>query len=151
MQRAKKALWPGAYDEDVIGLCAGIGAKAGGDARLTIHLLWAAAKKAESDGKKKIGVEHVQAIKERSYAHVKMPLTRKIDSLDELDKTIISIIADAKNGIESGGIYEQLNSSSAEQRTIRNRLERLEKTGLLTWEQSNVEGRTKIWKIKIVE
>ncbi|MFH1306306.1 MAG: AAA family ATPase [Candidatus Micrarchaeota archaeon] len=147
-ERAKMAFWQNTYDNDVIGLCAGIGAKAGGDARLTIHLLWAAGKTAEREGAKKICVKHVKEVKERSVAHATTPAERKIGDLDEMDKKIIEIIS-KEEGVESGKLYLKLKAKEGEQRTVRNRLEKLKKARLVECtEISKGLGRSKIWKIK---
>ncbi|MCX8163010.1 MAG: AAA family ATPase [Candidatus Micrarchaeota archaeon] len=151
-ERAKLALWSGAYNEDIIGLCAAIASKAGGDARFAIHLLWASAKKAEEENSSKITIEHVYKIRDRSMKYAKVPLARKIEYLDEIDKTILGIIVEAQEeGISSGKIYEKLNASDSEQRTIRNRLERLEKEGLIYSIDSTTAagGKTRIWKVKL--
>lgn len=146
--RAREALFTGTYDEDVIGLCAAIGAKSGGDARLAIHLLWAAAKKAEVDGAKKISVEHVRQIKERSISHTSTPAERKIDSLEEQDKNLIEIIAKSDGGIDSGEIYQKLSIEHNQQRNVRNRLDRLQKSGLIEFEERHKGmGKTRFWKI----
>ncbi|MFH0927828.1 MAG: AAA family ATPase [Candidatus Micrarchaeota archaeon] len=148
-QRARAALWTGSYDEDVIGLCAGVGAKSGGDARLAIHLLWAAAKKAEVEGAKKITVEHVKAIKERSMSHASTLAERKMEELDEADAQLVEIISSCADGIDSGGVYEKFGAEEGQQRTVRNRLEKLEKAGLLCCEdaQKGPGGRTRIWRL----
>ena len=52
--RAKTALLPQACGEEIIGLCAAFGAKAGGDARVALETLWQAARNAEKRGSKKI-------------------------------------------------------------------------------------------------
>jgi archaeal cell division control protein 6 len=147
-QRAKKAFWPQSYDEDVIGLCAAIGSKAGGDARLTIHLLWAAAKKAESMDSKKVSVEHVKMVKESSYSVAATPAQRKSENLDELDKRLLKVIREANQDIDSGELYSKLKVTENEQRNIRNRLERLKNAGLIDSKDINKgSGRTRVWKI----
>ncbi|MEM3362307.1 MAG: AAA family ATPase [Candidatus Anstonellaceae archaeon] len=151
-ERAKIALWSGVYNDDIIGLCAAIASKAGGDARFAIHLLWASAKKAEEENSSKITIEHVYKIRDRSMKYAKIPLARKIEYLDEVDKTILGIIAEQEEeGITSGKIYEKLNASQSEQRTIRNRLDRLEKEGLIYSTDFTTAGggKTRVWKIKL--
>lgn len=147
-QRAKKAFWPDSYDEDVIGLCAAIGSKAGGDARLTIHLLWAAAKKAESLGEKRVTVDHVKMVKESSYSAAATPAQRKSQNLDQLDKKILDVIKKHAKGIDSGKVYSGLGANENEQRNIRNRLDRLKDSGLIEFETVNKgSGRTRVWKL----
>jgi len=150
-ERAKLALWPGAYSAEVIGLCAAIAAKENGDARFAIHLLWASAKRAEEQERLKISVDDVYEIKQRSLAYSKIPALRKMNDLDDLDKLIISIIMESQEEIPSGRIYEKINASINEQRTIRNRLERLEKEGLIQSREVVFKsgGKTKLWKIKL--
>ncbi|MFN3910295.1 MAG: Cdc6/Cdc18 family protein, partial [Candidatus Anstonellaceae archaeon] len=149
-ERAKLALWQSAYNDDVIGLCAAIAAKAGGDARFAIHLLWASAKKAEDENRQKILIDDVYSSRDKSLAYAKTPLARKVQNLDEFDKTIISTIVESDEGVSSGKIYQKLNASPSEQRTIRNRLERLEKEGLVISKEItfNSGGKTRIWKVK---
>ena len=150
-ERAKLALWPGAYSNEIIGLCAAIAAKENGDARFAIHLLWASAKRAEEQNRSKITVEDVYETKQRSLAYSKIPALRKIDNLDDLDKLIVSVIMESPEEISSGKIYEKINASINEQRTIRNRLERLEKEGLIQSKEVVFRsgGKTRLWKIKL--
>jgi cell division control protein 6 len=150
-ERAKKAFYPGTYNDDVIGWCASIAAKYGGDARFALYLLWASAKKAEEQEKKKIDIEDVSKVKEESLYYTKVPITRKIEYLDQIDKEIVGLIAKNKDGITTGEIYQKLNCSYNEQRTIRNRLERLVKENLIEYEDLTATqkgGRTRKWKIK---
>jgi len=148
LQRASKALWTVSYDEDVIGLCAAIGSKSGGDARLAIHLLWASAKKAEIEGAKKITVDHVKAIKNRSISHAATPAERKSENLEELDKIIVNIISENPGGIESGKIYELLGTDQNEQRNVRIHLDLLTKSGLIEFDEvTRGTGKTRVWKL----
>ncbi len=70
--RARVAFVPGVLDDEVISMCAGIGAKRGGDARIGISVLLGAGKEAETEGAKKVSVEHVQKAKERIYGDLKI-------------------------------------------------------------------------------
>jgi cell division control protein 6 len=149
-QRAKIALFDDAYDDDVIGLCAGIGAKSQGDARLALHLLWASAKKAQSQSCKKITVEHVQAVRERAVQTENTLAQRKEDVLEDIDKKIIQIVRDNKTPIESGQIYDKLQIPQEKIRGIRNHLEKLNTIGILECEEVRKgQGRTRIWRIAV--
>ncbi len=96
-------------------------------------------------------MDDVYEIKQRSLAYSKIPALRKMNDLDDLDKLIISIIMESQEEIPSGRIYEKINASINEQRTIRNRLERLEKEGLIQSREVVFKsgGKTKLWKIKL--
>jgi len=59
-ERAERALLPGTYDDDILGACAAVGWKRGGDARVSIACLHEAARIAEQEGSEKIRLEHVK-------------------------------------------------------------------------------------------
>ncbi len=61
-ERAKIALADGTYDENVLGLCAAIGWKRGGDARAAISCLYEAAVLAEREDADRITPEHVRRV-----------------------------------------------------------------------------------------
>lgn len=149
LQRSKGAFFADAIDSDVVGLCSAIGAKNGGDARLTIHLLWAAGKMAQSEGAKKITVGHVQKVKQRSEAHARIPAQRKTDGLDEIDKQIIEFIK-SNPACDSGSLYSHLGAKDENlQRNARNHLQKLEAAGLIVGaEASKGAGRSRKWNLK---
>ncbi|MDE1798252.1 MAG: AAA family ATPase [Candidatus Micrarchaeota archaeon] len=148
-ERAGRAFRPGALDAEVVPLCAAVGAKAGGDARVSLHLLWAAGKKAESAGAKKVEVAHVKAAQSGgAVEEAATPAVRKTQGLDEMDARIIALISKAgKNGLESGEIYKDFGAGENEQRNIRNRLLRLEKSGLIAGETAPGGGNVRCWKL----
>lgn len=126
-ERGKMAFYPDTCEGEVVPLCAAVAAKNGGDARIAISLLWAAGKRAEREGAKKIGVPHVQEEKERAVESAGTPAERKKDMLDGYDRKLVELIGKAgRGGIESSEIYSKMRADEAERRTIRNRLVRLE-------------------------
>ncbi len=149
-ERAKRAFQPSALDSEVIPLCAAVGAKAGGDARISIHLLWAAARAADSEGASKVGIAHVKAMQASALEAAAIPASRKINDLDEMDRKLVQLISkSADSGLSSGELYAKLKAGEAEQRTLRNRLARLEKGGLITGEEiDKAGGHTRRWKIR---
>ncbi len=149
-ERAKKAFAPHALDEEVIPLCAAIGAKAGGDARVALHLLWAAGGKAESEGVNTVGISHVRAVQSTALAQAAVPALRKMVDLDEMDQLVIGLISKAGDaGLTSGDLYSKLGANESDQRTLRSRLSRLEKGGLLLFADSDSRfGHTRTWKVK---
>lgn len=148
-ERAKRAFQPNALGDEVIGLCAAIGAKAGGDCRVALQVLLEAGRMAEREGAKQVLVSHVKAVKEQAILASSTPAERKSEPLDEIDKKILECIKKAgEKGIESGMIYSLLKADESEQRTIRNHLMRLERSGLIcSQEVSAGSGRTKRWRI----
>lgn len=142
--RAKIGLFPGAYNEEVIGVCSGFGAKNGGDARIAINLLWLAGRHAEKDARDEITLEDVEAVKESVLGSLKK---EKIESLDELDKSIVELIKEAgEEGIKSGEIYGKVGKN---ERTVRMRLGKLESMGLVEAVFSDGgAGRTRVFKIR---
>lgn len=147
-ERAVNAFFPGVCDEEIIGVCAAVGAKAGGDARVSIQVLWSAGKKAEREGARKISLEHVKEVKGKAVLDSTTPAKRKGEELDDIDTKLVEMISKAKNGIDSGDIYLKMKADEGEQRTIRNRLERMEKAGLIECEKTGDKfGRTRNWKI----
>ncbi|MFH1095364.1 MAG: AAA family ATPase [Candidatus Micrarchaeota archaeon] len=148
--RAARAFAPHSLDDEVIGVCAAVGAKAGGDARLAIHSLWAAGKKAEQEGARRVGVSHVKAAQAYAIEQGATPAVRKSGGLDLLDKKIIEMIMGSA-GMDSGAIYAKLGMDEPnEQRNIRNRLSVLEKGGLIDGEERAKPdgGHTRRWKIR---
>ena len=149
-ERAKIAFAPNALDSEVIPLCAAVGAKAGGDARISLYLLWAAARAADSAGAAKVGLAHVRAMQASALEAAAIPASRKMDDLDEMDAKLVQLISKAgDSGLSSGEMYSKLKADEGEQRTLRNRLARLEKGGLIIGEDvERAGGHTRKWKIK---
>lgn len=138
-ERAKLAFFPHCLDDEVMALCAAVGAKNGGDARIALQLLWAAGKRAERDGRKAVRVEDVQMEKEGAVASAGTPAERKKGMLDEFDRKLVDIISKSgEAGIDSSGIYSKLKADDAMARTIRNHLAKLEGAMLIKSEESGV-------------
>ncbi|MCX8196751.1 MAG: AAA family ATPase [Candidatus Micrarchaeota archaeon] len=140
--RAKIAFDPLALEADVIGLCAAIAFKKGGDARIALSLLHKAGKEAEAEGASKVLTKHVrQAEQKADYSNAKS--VRKFGQLDEIDQQIVQA---AKDGILSGQLYQKL-SWLARPRSLRARIERLARLGILTVEERQIgKGKSRLIK-----
>lgn len=148
LRRALLAFFEGALGQDTIPLCAAIAFKAGGDARVALSLLLSSGKAAERENASSVEVCHVRqtesaAVQETAKAE------RKLPELDETDTRIIEAIRNAgEKGIESGKLYAQL-ARAAKARSLRRRIDLLEKSGIITAETAQLAmGRTRILKIK---
>ncbi len=149
-ERAKRAFNPSALDSEVIPLCAAVGAKAGGDCRVALQLLLSAGRAAERQGARQVLVSHVKAEQASAMDTAATPAERKSADLDEMDKKIIERIKKAgASGLSSGDLYSFFKANESEQRTLRNRLARLESGGLVEGEGIDASGgRTRRWKIR---
>jgi cell division control protein 6 len=148
-QRAQMAFLPGALSDDVVPLCAAIAHKSGGDARIAFSLLRAAGKAAERESAPRVEVKHVRATREQAVASAATKAERKLPALDEIDARIVDAACKAgKEGIESGKLYTALSRLCGE-RALRQRVERLEKTGIIETETvQSGSGRSRLIKIK---
>jgi len=158
-QRAVKAFFEGALDSEVVPLCAAVavkrggepalGAAAGGDARIAFALLRAAGKAAERENAVQVEVKHVRATQEEALAASSSKVERKLGTLDEVDQKIIAKIKDAgKGGIESGKLYAAMKKFLGD-RALRQRVDRLEKIGMLETEFVQVgQGRSRLIRLK---
>ena len=148
-KRATLAFMPETLSQDVIPLCAAIAFKQGGDARVGIALLLSAGKAAERDNAAKVEVKHVRQTQEQTLEASSVKAERKLPEMDEVDAKIVEIAKSAgKKGIESGELYSKLKRSVGE-RALRNRIEALEKSGILSLEDKQLaQGRTRIIRIK---
>ncbi len=135
-ERVKLGFASGALGEEVIPLCAAIGAKRGGDARVAIATLWKAGKLADRKGAKKVSVEMVKEAAQEKVEH------EKLENLEPAEKKILSIVE--KGPITSGELYEKIKGEGVTDRTIRNYLEKLEKLGLIETEIRADKGRTRV-------
>ncbi|MGV8176616.1 MAG: Cdc6/Cdc18 family protein [Candidatus Bilamarchaeaceae archaeon] len=142
LERAKLAFFPKTWNEDVIGKCAGFGAKNGGDARIAINLLLTSAKIAEGNGHKQIEVGDAEEAKQRVESFFGKG---KEENLGESEKKILALIEANEEGLASGEIYEK---AKIPERTGREYLKRLEGLGWIFSEESAGKGRTRIWKRK---
>lgn len=142
-ERARIGLFPGAYNEEVIGMCSGFGAKNGGDARIALNLLWLAGRNAEKENRDEISTEDVDAVKSSVLNSMKK---EKIESLGDLDKRIVELIKAADAGMKSGEIYAAVEKN---ERTVRMHLGKLESMGLIESVFSGEGGgRTRVFKIR---
>lgn len=125
--RAGMALFDGSYDDDVIALCAGHGAKAGGDARAAVQCLWLSAKNAEGKGREKITLEDVHKAIGKTLSSKEIKHERDEQALDEKLKNMLEIVASEENGIEVTKLYEQYAKKyGGGERSLRNYLRELE-------------------------
>ncbi len=149
-QRAKLAFAPDALDSEVVPLCAAMAYKNSGDARVALALLLSAGKAAERDNAPKVLVQHVRQIEAQTLqSEASVKAERKLGEMDALDQKIVEAIKKAgKGGIESGKLYDALAKYSKE-RAIRNRIDALEKSGILTTETVQLgQGRSRVIRIK---
>jgi len=126
-ERAKLGFFPNALDKEVIPVCAAIGAKRNGDARIALHALWAAGKEAEKEGAKKVTLAHVEKAKESIE---KLGGLVNLQKFGEIERKILEALA--KGPMDSGELYEKVG---LEERNARRYLERLEMLGLITTEE----------------
>ncbi len=138
LERARKALVPGTYDEEVIGLCAAMGWKRGGDARAAILLLFEAAKLAEIEGADAITVDHV---KRASPPATLLGLPPKYAKIVEL----------LKNGpLRVRELYERYvqEVGPLTLRAFRNYISDLVRMGVVEVERAHERGYVRIVKLK---
>jgi len=141
-ERAKIAFVQDALDDEVIPLCAAIGAKRGGDARVAISVLWKAGRQAERENARKVSLEHVKKVKMDEYEVIEA-------KLNEIEKKIVAAVR-KKGELTSGELYKMLGEA---ERTIGTYVNNLEKLGILETkllekkeEKGGVLGKTKlIW------
>ncbi|MEW5955451.1 MAG: AAA family ATPase, partial [Candidatus Micrarchaeota archaeon] len=147
-ERAKKALAPGAYADEALALCAAHGAKAGGDARVAIESLLAAARIAERRNAQKLeesdaAVAVKQSTVSRPSSAAFEPVFRTAaqlhkarENLSEAEKHAMEILEKPENlgGITSGELYAELEGIGVKERTARNYVDSLEKKGLVKTE-----------------
>ncbi|MBS3069115.1 AAA family ATPase [Candidatus Micrarchaeota archaeon] len=139
LSRANAAFFPDALGPEVISLCAAVGAKNNGDARLALNVLWRAGREAERQNSPRVEITHVQKVKNESVSSVGF-LARKEMQLDEMGAQIIDALR--KKPLLSGELYSCFPKVS--ERTIRNHLDNLEKMGLIhTEETGGREGRSR--------
>ncbi len=139
-ERVKSAFGKGVLEEEVIPLCAGIGAKRGGDARVAIATLWKAGKLADRRGAKKVTVEHVKEASQEKVEH------EKLGNLEPVEKKILKMLE--AGPLTSGELYDKIKGEGVTDRTIRNHLETLEKLGLIETEVKADRGRTRVIRRK---
>ena len=139
-ERAKIAFNRDSLGEEVVPLCAAIGAKRGGDARVAIAVLWKAGKLADRKGAKKVTVEMVKEASQEKVEH------EKLQNLEPIEKKMLELLE--KKPLTSGELYEKIKGEGVTDRTIRNYLEKLEKLNLIETEVKADKGRTRLIKKK---
>jgi len=146
--RAKDAFMPNVASDEIIGLCAAFGAKAGGDARVALEALWKAGRNAEKRGAKRIEESDVRASYSESGEWKK---EQRLSGVSEPERIVLDILS--KSGeITSGELYEKYMKQNGEsERQIRNYVNALEKRKLVSVRESQTEsGRGKTRLVKIV-
>lgn len=138
MHRAREALVPGSYDDEVIGLCAAVGYRAGGDARIALNLLLRSAIEAVRLGKDRITVDIVEKVKNSMVIRDK-----HCEQLDGLEKRIYDML-DRNNGMSSADLYKMFPEVT--ERTIRNILNRLIEKNMVKRIKITAPGRGKKYK-----
>ncbi|MFA5929411.1 MAG: AAA family ATPase [Candidatus Micrarchaeia archaeon] len=148
-QRASKAFFEGALDVEVVPLCAAVAVKRGGDCRIAFALLRAAGKAAERENAARVEVKHVRATQDEALAASGSKVERKLPTLDELDQKIVEKVRAAGDaGMESGKLYAALSRVSGD-RALRQRVDRLEKIGILAVEAvQSGQGRSRLIRMK---
>ncbi|MCK4319673.1 AAA family ATPase [Candidatus Micrarchaeota archaeon] len=125
LERAKVGLIPGSYGGDVMGVCAGFGAKREGDARIAINLLWRAGRHAEREGKNRIELNDVESIKENNEPESK---------INKEEKKVVELLK--KGELSFKEIIKKIGKT---ERMVRNYVNSLEKKGIL---KKRKEGKT---------
>jgi len=151
LERSKRAFLPDVLEAEVVSVCAAAGAKGGGDARISLHLLWSAGRKAESEGASKVSLAHVKSVQSSSLSSASTPAERKSADLDGMDLAIVEKIkVSGERGVTSGDLYIHFKANESEQRTLRARLVRLEKGGLIQADVAEPDngGRTRRWMLR---
>ncbi len=125
--RAGLSLFAEAVDDEVIALCAGHGAKNGGDARAALQCLWLSAKNAEGRAAQKISLDDVRKAIGKSVSSQEQKQARDIGALDEKLKQMLEIIEAHGQGIEVMQLYKEFEGKfGGGERSLRNYLRQLE-------------------------
>lgn len=145
--RAKDAFLPGAASEDIIGLCAAFGAKAGGDARVALETLWKAGRNAEKRAAKKIEESDVRASSSEAGGWKR---EQRLSGVSEPERLVLDLLT--KHGeMTSGELYEKYIAQNGEsERQIRNYVNSLEKRKLVSVREAQSEsgrGKTRLVRV----
>lgn len=132
-ERAALAFFPDTYDDEVLGICAAVGWKRGGDARAAIVCLLEAAKLAEAEGADRIKPEHAR----RATQGIDV-LRRDIDTKY---RPIVEILSE-KGAMRVRDLYEEYvrRAPKITPRTFRNYLSELERLGIIEIRRLNERG-----------
>ncbi len=120
--RADIAFSPSSIDSEVVPVCAAMGAKHGGDARVSITALWKAGRHAEKRGARKVLVEDARSVASEVLEEIKK---QDFALLTDIEKEIVKIVRDNGGKIESGPLYEKLAKKGIEDRNARNYISKL--------------------------
>ncbi len=154
-ERAKVAFLAEALDAEVVPVCAAIGAKHGGDARLALNALWRAGKLAERENARQVSVEHVKRTK--AELEEQKPTREELEPrLEGLQKKIYDAVRKAGDGghggITSGELYKLFDEH---ERVVEEHVNRLVKLGVLEAkmvekkeESGGMRGKTRIISVK---
>jgi len=134
LERVEYGLIPKAISNDLIGYIAGYGAVRGGDARVSIDLLYKSAKESEKIGSLKI-TKDILLSSAKLVDSIK--LSEKIKTLSKAELGILEIISEKTT---TNDLY---NKSKLSERTIRRYLEKLEKLKLITTRNAD-KGKKRI-------
>ena len=113
-ERAKDALLPYSYDDNIVGLCAAIGYNAGGDARVALNALLSSAREAQMNGDDKITIKTVNKIKQKLF------VKKHLNDLKGLEKDVYEQTGNGKTSSEMHKLFPDVT-----ERTIRNVLLKL--------------------------
>jgi cell division control protein 6 len=145
--RAKDAFLPNAASDEIIGLCAAFGAKAGGDARVALEALWHAGRNAEKRGAKVVEEADVRASYGGSGEWKK---NQRLTGVSKPEGIVLDLLA--KHGeMTSGELYEKYIAINGEsERQIRNYVNTLENRKLVSIRDAqylNGRGKTRLVKL----
>jgi len=136
-ERAKIALADGSYDDNVLGMCAAIGWKRGGDARAAISCLREAAILAERQGSDQITVAHVRAVEGQVDG-------AKTSLLDPKYRLIVEILQE-KGELTVSELYQEYvgRTEKITMRAFRNYVKELERMGVISLRRLPVRGNVR--------
>jgi len=131
--RAEAGLVPGSWDERLLRkMAAGV---KDGSARVALHQLWKAAKKAENKNKRKITIQDLEDIIAEEEASLKLP-DLKLSPEEEL---IVELLKAGE--MRSSDLYDKfMKKIPKTKRQIRNYLELLERKGVIESESLEADG-----------
>ncbi|HIQ10158.1 MAG TPA: AAA family ATPase [Euryarchaeota archaeon] len=141
-ERAKLALADGTYDDNVIGLCAAVGWKRGGDARVAISCLYEAAVLAEREGAERITVDHVRRAEGRAGSSLR-------EGLDPRYVPIVEILEE-KGELTVKELYNEYTKRAGKVtlRAFRNYISELEALGVIAVKRLNVKGHVRAVRLR---
>jgi len=156
-ERAKMALMPDSWSEEVLKECAKIGSENNGNARLAMEILWKAAMRAEKRDAKKVEVEDVKEVvktmeqrpTKKTYATVSF---EEFDlRVSDEEKIILDLLKEGEK--PSSQVYKDfLEKKKKTKRQIRNYLMTLEAKGLIDSKEIdhglNTFLKTKVYFLK---